>query len=133
MQTSKEITKKRCILCEEKKGINDFSLSRGHSGNYCDDCWNNKGNDYLYNYEHNFNYDLFYLKYPEERPSNSERVNITSSLTTLERRLSQKKELLPRYQRKGNEKNIQRISDDIARLEREISELKKYQAYQEQK
>jgi len=126
------MTKKICIMCEKKKEIDNFSLSRGHSGNYCDDCWNSNGNDYLYEYESNFNYDLFYLKYPSERTANwEEEADIIDSLKRLERKLADNKEILPYYQNTiKNKEMTQDLKKEITRLEKEIRELKLQQRQQ---
>ncbi|WNE40873.1 MAG: Cell division coordinator CpoB [Mycoplasmataceae bacterium] len=122
---------KRCILCEKKEKLEKFQLSQQHGGNCCDNCWNGNNNDFLHDYEWNFNYDLFYLKYPEEKPDDWGEIDIDASLSKLENELSRNKEILPRRIALSQENDelkgrVQEMKNNMARLEKEIKELKKF-------
>lgn len=127
MKTSKEITTKRCILCEKKERIDKFFLSE----RFCEKCWRNNGNEFLHNYEWSFNYDLFYLKYPEEKPADWGEIDIDASLSKLEEELRRDKKILPRTIALSQEddelkQEVQEMKNNITRLEKEIKELKEF-------
>ncbi|WNE40679.1 MAG: hypothetical protein mread185_000136 [Mycoplasmataceae bacterium] len=114
-----------------KERVDKFYLSQYHGGNYCDSCWKSNGNDFLHDYEWNFNYELFYLKYPEEKPADWGEIDIGVSLIRLERELTGDKEILPRRISISGEDNeskqeVQRLKNNITRLEKEIKELKEF-------